>query len=125
MRRPTDAPARRAGMTLIELLIVMVIIAVLASLVTGAVFTVRESQMKSFTETTVQKLASFLDQQGKAAIDQTRDEPVPAAFVALAGNDLQRAKVIYLKARLAQEFPVTFSQAINPLPGYLAAKPAY
>jgi hypothetical protein len=33
--------------------------------------------------------------------------------------------VIYTKARLVQEFPVTFDQARNPVPGFLAAKSAY
>ena len=113
---------------MIELLVVMAIIAALSALVLSAVFTVRESQMKSFTETLVQKLASALDQHWKAAVDQIREEPVPATFLTLAGGDVQRAKVMYLKARLVQEFPVTFNQAKAPMgvpPVYLAAKPAY
>src|SRR5207244_2852827 len=72
-------PPRRAGFTLIELLIVISIIFILASLTLAAVFNLRESQMKNFTEATVQKLASALDQQWKAAIDQIREEPVPNA----------------------------------------------
>jgi hypothetical protein len=112
-------------MTLVELLVVMMIIATLASLVLSAVFTVREAQMKSFTESLVNKLASAIDQQWKATVDQIRDEPVPAAFLALAWGDVQRARVLYTKARLAQEYPVTFDQAVNPMPGYLTAKTAF
>ena len=55
----------RSGMTLMELLVVMMIIATLASLVLSAVFTVRESQMKSFTESLVQKLASASTSSGR------------------------------------------------------------
>ena len=112
-------------MTLIELLIVMLIIAILAALSLSAVFSVRESQMKNFTESLISKLASALDGQWKAAIDQIREEPVPAAFFTLAVNDQRRARVIYTKARLVQEFPVTFDQARNPMPGYLTPKPAF
>ncbi|MFO0809189.1 MAG: type II secretion system protein [Gemmataceae bacterium] len=106
--------ARRAGVTLIELLVVMAIIATLASLVVGAVFTLRESQMKSFSETTIQKLASSLDQQWKAVLDQARSDTVPGWAVNMAGGDLRRARAIYMKGRLAQEFPMTFAKAINP-----------
>src|SRR5436305_12413402 len=113
MRRMHPTPAR-AGMTLLELLVVMMIIATLASLIISAVFTVRESQMKSFTETLVNKLASALDQQWKAAVDQIREEPVPNWALTMANGDPRIAKVIYLKARLKQEFPVSFYQAIYP-----------
>src|SRR4051794_36943503 len=51
--RLSNATPRRAGVTLIELLIVMLIIAILASLSLSAVFTVRESQMKNFAEALV------------------------------------------------------------------------
>jgi type II secretory pathway pseudopilin PulG len=105
-------------MTMIELLVVMTIIAALTSLVVGAVFTVREAQMKSFTETLVQKLASALDQHWKAATDQIREEPVPIWAFTMANNDPRIAKVIYLKTRLKQEFPVSFFEAIYPNANY-------
>jgi prepilin-type N-terminal cleavage/methylation domain-containing protein len=134
----TGRPTRRAGMTLIELLIVMTIIAVLASLSIGAVFTLREAQMKSFTETTLTKLASALDLQWKAAMDTINDElklPPPPTGTPLgnlrqwctttAGGDSERAKVIYAKARLAQEFPVTFDMAQAPVKNVLGINPGY
>jgi prepilin-type N-terminal cleavage/methylation domain-containing protein len=122
MRTAFDGSARRgrAGFTLIELLVVVVIIVALAGLTLGAVFNLREAQMKSFTETTVQKLASMIDQQWKAALDQIRDETTPQWAMTLANNDTRRARVIYTKARLKQEFPVTFYQAKFP---YLAGDP--
>src|SRR5712672_3192719 len=117
MRRMHPTPAR-AGMTLLELLVVMMIIATLASLILSAVFTVRESQMKSFTETLVHKLASALDQQWKPAVDQIREEPVPNWALTMGNGDPRIAKVIYLKARLKQEFPVSFYQAMYPYANY-------
>jgi prepilin-type N-terminal cleavage/methylation domain-containing protein len=148
MRLATAPPNRRcgrAGLTLIELLVVMAIIGVLASLAIGAVFTLRESQIKSFSETTVQKLASALDGQWKAALDTVRDEinPTPSPpqagatvaqiqlyntwlwAVRLANGEPRRAKVIYTKARLMQEFPINFNMAQAPFSGVLAGKPAY
>ena len=74
--------------------------------------------MKSFTESLVQKLASAQDQQWKAALDQIREEPVPSWALTMANNDPRIAKVIYLKARLKQEFPVSFYQAIYPNAGF-------
>jgi prepilin-type N-terminal cleavage/methylation domain-containing protein len=117
MRRMSPTPAR-AGMTLIELLVVMLIIATLASLILSAVFTVRDSQMKSFSETLVLKLSSALEQQQKAAIDQIREEPVPNWALTMAGGDPRIAKVIYLKTRVKQEFPVSFYQAVYPNANY-------
>jgi prepilin-type N-terminal cleavage/methylation domain-containing protein len=117
MRRLHPTHAREA-MTLIELLIVMMIIATLASLVLSAVFTVRESQMKSFTESLVTKLSVAVEQEWKKSVDQIREEPVPTWALTMASNDPRIAKVIYLKARLKQEFPVTFFEAIYPNANY-------
>ena len=113
MRRMKSTPAR-AGVTLVELLVVMLIIATLASLVLSAVITVRDAQMKNFTESLVNKLASALEQQWNAAVDQIREEPVPNWALSMGNGDPRIAKVIYLKARLKQEFPVSFYQAIYP-----------
>lgn len=136
MRCRTNTTAKRAGVTLIELLVVMAIIGVLASLTVGAVFTVRESQVKSATETTIQKLQSSLDQQYKAALEQIAEETVPlwamqrAVTTAAPAGDARLARVIYTKARLAQEFPVTFAMALNPGGTFIPAtvlppKPTY
>ena len=114
--RLTPVRNRRAAFTLIELLIVMGIIAVLASISIGAVFSLRESQIKNATETTVQKLASALDQQMKAAMDQIFEEtPSPEAVKLSAGGDLRRTRAIYIKMRLRQEFPDQLSRRRPPM----------
>lgn len=118
MRLPLR-PARRDGFTVIELLVVISIIAVVASLSIGAVFTLRESQMKNFTEATVQKLASALDQQWKAVLDQANEE-TPAVWAmnqsvsALTNQpDLRRSRVLHGKGKLRQEFPISFGQVVT------------
>src|SRR5262245_9518072 len=137
----TARTARRAGFTLIELLIVMALIGVLASLTIGAVFKLREAQMKNFTETTVQKLASALEQQWKAAIDQIKEDapPDPVARSPLglaqptigdvAVYDTRRSRVIFKKLRLRGEFPTTFAEALAPSAGFYGTpvkpKPTY
>jgi prepilin-type N-terminal cleavage/methylation domain-containing protein len=117
---------RREAFTLVELLVVIAIIAAIATLSIGAVFSLRESQMKNFTETTVQKLSSALDQQWKAVLDQAYDDTPDANSMAFANNDLRRGRVIHIKARLRQEFPVNFTQAtttaiLPPKPSYVQA----
>jgi prepilin-type N-terminal cleavage/methylation domain-containing protein len=128
--RWTPRRNRRAAFTIIELLIVMGIIAVIASLSIGAVFSLRESQLKNATETTMQKLSSALDQQIKATMDQIYEETPAGSAMTLANNDLRRGRVIYTKLRLAKEFPVTFDQVRGhtpflPLPTDIGRKEAY
>src|SRR5438874_2372184 len=99
---------RRAAFTLVELLVVISIIVVLGTISIGAVFSLRESQMKNFTEATVQKLASALDQQWKATLDQIYDETPATWAVNLSTNnsrspDLRRTRALYIKGRLRQE----------------------
>src|SRR5262245_42398661 len=64
----------RVGFTLIELLVVMAIIAILAALGVTAYLKVRESNQKSQTQATITKLASVLDVQWKAALDQAGED---------------------------------------------------
>jgi prepilin-type N-terminal cleavage/methylation domain-containing protein len=117
--------SERAAFTLIELLVVIAIIGILIALTAGAVNRVRATQVAKATEATIDKLASALDRHMKAVIDQAKKEEIPANVVALAGSDSVRARIIWTKLRLKQEFPQTFAEALAPAPGYLAPKPTY
>ena len=120
------ARARRAGFTLVELLTVVAIIAVLVALVASAAFQMIGVQQQRITETTIKKVADALDQQWQAVVDQARKETVLNANVAsFAGNDAQRQKVLWVKLRLKQEFPMNFSEAKSPAPSYLDPRPSY
>src|SRR5439155_17037941 len=98
------------------------------------------SQIKSATETTVQKLASSLDQQWKAVMDQAFEETPPAYAMNLSASptgpggtlqpDIRRARVIHIKTKLRQEFPINFTQATTTISfvsggGSLPPKAAY
>jgi prepilin-type N-terminal cleavage/methylation domain-containing protein len=116
----TARPGRRPGFTLIELLVVIALIGILASLAISGVVKLRAAQMKSFTETTVNKLASGLDTLWKASLDDIKqDQPdltrmTPAGD--MSGHDVRRARVIYTKMRMKARFPVSFAEALSPDP---------
>lgn len=119
---------RRPAFTLVELLVVIAIIAVLASLIVGATMRVIGVQSQKNTELLVGKLGSELNKQWQAVVDQADKEVIPGAVMTLAGNDGPRARVIWIKLRLKQQFPEMFAEATNPDGAggtYITADPFY
>jgi prepilin-type N-terminal cleavage/methylation domain-containing protein len=116
---------RRPGFTVVELLVVVSIIAVLAALGAGAYIRLAANARKKFTEDTIARLASQLQTQVAAVADRANTEPVPPAVLAAAGNDPVRARAIYVKMRLKQEFPQSFAEARDGVPGFLPPLPGY
>lgn len=129
-RRNTSS---RTGFTAIELLIVLAIVGMLGALAASAVFRVRATSEKSATETTLTKLASALDVHWKAVIDAAKKEydglpsNIKQNLLTLADNATasastpkphprrdDRARLLYTKFRLKQEFPTSFELAMNP-----------
>ncbi len=110
----------RPAFTLVELLVVIAIIAILVALVASALIQVVVRQQNAKSEQVVNKVAALLDQQWKAVIDQAREEAdsgkIPPGVYTLAGGDRARAKVIWIKLRLMQEFPMTYAEARQPFP---------
>jgi prepilin-type N-terminal cleavage/methylation domain-containing protein len=129
MRRATrtnpPARGRRSAFTLVEMIVVIAIIALLVALTAAAVMEVLTVQQKRATDTTLQKVDSELNRQVKAVVDQARIEQIPAAVVSLANGDMNRARAIWIKLRLKQEFPTSYAEARNPAPGYLTGKNTY
>src|SRR5215471_17902198 len=103
--------SRRSGMTLIELLVVIVIIGLLLTISAATAMRVLARQKSSNTETLITTLARALNQHWMAVVDQAKTESIPPGVLTLAGNDDRRARVIWIKLRLRQEFPMTFAEA--------------
>ena len=123
----TEAPRRplRRGFSILELLIVMGIMMILIALTAGAAMRYSDVQRKKNTEWLLQKLDSALQQQWNAVIANANNEAIPPAVSTMASSNDQRARVIYIKLRLMQEFPMTFSEATNPAGGLLPPRPTY
>src|SRR5438270_6354321 len=97
---------RRAGFTLLELLVVIGIIAILMTLMAGAYFKVVEGQNESNTGTLVQKIGRTIDQQWQAALDEANQEdlslktPVQNMAQDKNGRNKRRERVIWIQQRL-------------------------
>ncbi len=137
MTRTTKRSARRAGFTLVEMLVVITIIAILLSLTTAAVLQMIGNQQAVNTKSELTTLQGQLVTAYRTTADKVRKEPIPTkgamftayygpgggpgnpafpGILAMAGGDPNRARVIWTKLRLKQTFPNNFSEALNPAP---------
>jgi prepilin-type N-terminal cleavage/methylation domain-containing protein len=114
MRLRTGPAARRAGFSLAELLVVIAIIGILMSLAGAAYFKWIDTQRRHNTEATVRSVYTVLQRQVKAVLDKANTETIPNSVSTLAGGDINRARVIWKKLRLKQEFPVSYYEAWYP-----------
>lgn len=101
---------QRQAFTLIELLVVIAIIAVLAALAATGTMRVIEAQNESNTRTAIQTAYSILQKQWAKVVADAKKETPSDAVYALAGSDSQRAQVIWVKVRLMEAFPISYSE---------------
>jgi len=109
--------ARRSGFTLIELLVVIAILGVLLALTVAGVFTANEGQRQANTEAAMRAVHKTLTGHWNAIIADAKNEVPSASAFALAGgnNEIERAKVIWVKLRLIEAFPTKYDDINNPL----------
>jgi len=111
---------RRGGFTLVELLVVIAIIAVLAALSGAGIYLWVGSRYQHNTEETIKTVFKLLQTRQKAVIDSAKTEvDIPPAVVALAGGDMARARVIWIKVRLAEAFPQSYAE-VNTTPSIVS-----
>jgi prepilin-type N-terminal cleavage/methylation domain-containing protein len=118
----TTRHARRIGFSLIELLVVIALLSLLAALAAGTYFRIRNGQLVTTTESSLQKINAGLDRIWSAERDRAEKEfnekrlPNNIAFTALTNfcggnNETDRARAVWMTARMKQDFPQTFAEA--------------
>jgi prepilin-type N-terminal cleavage/methylation domain-containing protein len=117
----------RSGFTLIELMVSLLVIGILLAMSAAAVSKYIAVGQTSSTESTIRKVYTRLQSQRASVMRAAETEDmvktvgasVTGLILAAAGTDQdagRRARVIYVKLRLRQEFPITFAEALNPTP---------
>lgn len=116
IRSATGFSRKRPAFSLIELLVVMGIIGLLAALVAAAVSKVIPAQQQRNTTITLRKLNGMLQSHWRAVIEDAKEEVrlnKHTSVSSLAG-DPERAKVLWIKLRLVQQFPMSYQEALYP-----------
>lgn len=109
----------RPAFTLIEMVVVIGIIVLLATLSAATVMRVQKSQRESNTNNALRAVAIGLDQQWKQAVAKIGAEEPHEIILQMTskgpaagcGQDKARAKALHMHLRLRQEFPQTFAEA--------------
>lgn len=113
--------AERGAFTLIEMMVVITIMAALMALTAAAVLKFLAVQQTTNTQSTLDRVQSQLIRAWSKAKDQAIREPIPPTVATwiqanLAGNDANaagRVKIIYVKLRMRQQFPMNFAEVFN------------
>ncbi len=111
--------AARRGFTLVELLVVIAIIAILVALSGAAYFYWMGSQQKRNTDNTMRAVNKVFQSHWNYVVEEAKKETPSPAIVLMANNDMPRARVLWIKIRLMEAFPITYAEVNGngkPLP---------
>jgi prepilin-type N-terminal cleavage/methylation domain-containing protein len=101
---------RRGGFTMVELMVVIAIVGVLVALGVGAGYRVLSGMRISATENAMRTIQKVLNEQWEQVIkDANNEEPTPLVKN-MAGGDPARARVLWIKMRLAEAFPQSYAE---------------
>jgi prepilin-type N-terminal cleavage/methylation domain-containing protein len=108
---------RRHGFTLVELLVVIAIIAILAALSGAGIFVLVSGRQQSNTEANIRVINKLMQDRWGEVIKSAKNsnDPPSPAVLALANNDVERAKVIWIKVRLMEAFPQSYAEVNTPV----------
>lgn len=101
----------RWAFTLPELLVIITIIALLMGLSAAAIVRFGNSQKASTTRVLMERLDSQLRKQMGSVADKARRSPGDISRT-MANGDTERAKVIAVKLRLKQKFPMSYAEIL-------------
>jgi prepilin-type N-terminal cleavage/methylation domain-containing protein len=120
---PQRSP-RRAGFTLVEMLVVIAIIVVLVALSAAGYFYAMGNQQRRNTESTFQAVQKTLDRHWQFVVAEAKKEPIPDPVKAFANVNYPnpdptdptgaRPRVLWVKIRLMEAFPASYSEVVNP-----------
>jgi prepilin-type N-terminal cleavage/methylation domain-containing protein len=113
-RQHLNCDSRRPAFTLVEIMVVVAIIGVLVALTASAVMQVMSGQQRAATETIVRKVIEAQKKHADQVAILTKQIPVPASVMAMAGGDGRRANVIWLKLQMKRNFPMSYWEAVQP-----------
>jgi prepilin-type N-terminal cleavage/methylation domain-containing protein len=106
---------KRSAFTLVELLVVISIIAILGSLITVAVFKFIDHQQNANSEALVRSVHETLRAHWTKVIEDAKKEAdIPQVVKTLAGGSDERARILWIKLRLTEAFPMSYYEALFP-----------
>jgi prepilin-type N-terminal cleavage/methylation domain-containing protein len=122
----------RVGYTLVELMVALAIVALIVSMTAGAILQYITTGQRKVTEATIRKVYTCLNGQWAAVLDLARNEQMDNVFSpstmalirSMTNGDDTFTRVIYVKLRLAQEFPMSMAE-INAPPAGVQPKVQY
>ncbi len=103
--------ARRAGFTLIEMLVVISIIVVIIGVGIGATMRFRDAATNAAGDNQLKQMQIALNDQYQAVVNDCHKNKTPEAVLVYSGGNKDRAQAIHTAAMLRAHFPETFAEA--------------